>query len=212
MSLPQLAAANSFATTTPPNPQPERQMSPGMPGGACPLEEQRHPEAGGPERLRLGHSFRDLNLNQTWALLQIWKGLLSRIKIRELLTKVLNLGSVVEHDVGLTRMQGRIILVIRLGWIEALQRDYLGHDRTGKNLRLIQLRNVGFGNPFLLIVGVENRRAILGPAVRTLPVQLRGIVGHGEKHPQQLAVGNFRRIVNNLHRFGVAGLPTADHL
>ena len=37
-------------------------------------------------------------------------------------------------------------------------------------------------------------------------------MGNREKDLQQLAVGNLRRIVGDLHRFGVTGGAAADHL
>ena len=107
-------------------------------------------------------------------------------------------------------MKRRIVLVIILRRIERLQRHHLGHDRLGKHFGFVELRDVRFRDLLLLVVAVENHRAILRAIVRPLPVQLRGIVGHREKHPQQFSIGDLRRIVCNLHRFGVAGFAGAD--
>src|SRR5262249_33711692 len=85
--------------------------------------------------------------------------------------------------------------------IEALQRSHLGYDCSGKNLSSIQLRDVGFGNAPLLVIGIKNDRAI----GRSLAVELRGIVSHGKENAQKLSVSNPGRIVNNLNGFGVSG-------
>ncbi len=81
-------------------------------------------------------------------------------------------------------MQRCIVLVISLRRIERLQRHYLGHDRAGKRFGLVELRNVRLGNALLIIVAVEDGRAILRAFVRTLTIQLRRIKGYGEEHLQ----------------------------
>ena len=51
--------------------------------------------------------------------------------------------------------------MIVLGRIEARQRLELGDDRRGEDMRLLQLRDIGIGEPLLLVVGIEDRRAVL---------------------------------------------------
>lgn len=50
------------------------------------------------------------------------------IQGRELFSEMLDLGLVVDDNVGLGRMQGQIVLVVRFGEIELLQRGDLRHD------------------------------------------------------------------------------------
>src|SRR5450755_1433986 len=129
------------------------------------------------------------------------------IEHRKLLAKVLNFGRVIARDVGVVRMKGGVILMISLGVIELAQRNHLRDDRAGKRFRLFQLRYVSLGYVFLLIVGIENYRTILGTGIRPLTIELCGVEGHGEKYSKELPVGNLCRIERNLHRLGVAGLP-----
>src|SRR5215472_1497845 len=94
--------------------------------------------------------------------------------------------------------------------IETGQRNYLGDDRLGKGVLLIELRDIVVGHLLLRFVLIPNRRPILSSGVRTLSIQLGRVVRDEEKHLQQIVVRNFGRIVGNLHRFGVAGLAGAD--
>ena len=64
---------------------------------------------------------------------------------------------------------------------------------------------------FLFIVTVENHGAILRALIGALAVEFRGIVRDREENAQQFAVGDLRRIVDDLHGFGVSGLAGADH-
>jgi len=43
-----------------------------------------------------------------------------------------------------------------------------------------------------------------------MPVQLRGVVGHREEDPKQLAVGDFGRIIDDFHRPRMTGVAGAD--
>src|SRR5262249_28238219 len=56
---------------------------------------------------------------------------------------------------------------------------------------------------------VEDRRAVLRAVVRSLTVELRGIVQLPER-VEQLIVGYFLRIVGELHDFRVSGSVRAD--
>ena len=53
---------------------------------------------------------------------------------------MLDLGSVIENDIGLIGMQRGIILVIRFGGVEILQGHDLGDDGARKYLGVVQLR------------------------------------------------------------------------
>ena len=86
-----------------------------------------------------------------------------------------------------------------------LERHDLRDDRLPERALARQARDVSVGRFLLLITGVENRRPILRTDVRSLPVQLRRIVGDREKDLQQALVRHLLGIVRDLDRFGVAG-------
>src|SRR5439155_22741702 len=73
-------------------------------------------------------------------------------------------------------------------------------------------RDIGMGDPPLLVVGVEDRRPVLPADIGPLPVLLRRIVGDREEDLQQLAVADAAPVVPNLDRFGVIGGAGADGL
>src|SRR5437660_5023400 len=109
-------------------------------------------------------------------------------------------------------MQSGIILVIGLGRIEAFERNNLRYDRAGKYLRLIELRDVGLRDALLFIVRIKDRRSVLSAFIGALTVQLGRIVRNREEHAQQFSVGDLRGIVDDLNRFGVAGVAGAHQL
>ncbi len=102
--------------------------------------------------------------------------------------KMSDLGRIVVDDVRIIWMIRGVVLVISLGRIKGLQRNHLSHNRTSEDAGLLELHDISLGNPLLFVAVVENNRTILSAGVGPLPVQLRGIVRHGEKHPQQLAI------------------------
>jgi hypothetical protein len=55
----------------------------------------------------------------------------------------------------------------------------------------------------------KSRSGIARP-LRTLTIELRWIVRHREKDAQQFTVGDLRRVVDDLDRFGVSGFTGAD--
>ena len=102
----------------------------------------------------------------------------------------LQLRQVVVDDVRIGRVQLEEVLVVGLGRIERLQRHDRRHDRPREDLRVSQLLDVRRRDLLLLVVDVEDRRAILRAVVRPLPIQLRRVVRDGEEDLQQLAVGD----------------------
>src|SRR5579864_5247137 len=66
---------------------------------------------------------------------------------------------VVDDDVRIGRVQNQKVLVVVLGRIKTLEGFELGHDRRLEDVSLIELGHIGFRNPLLLVVGIENRRA-----------------------------------------------------
>src|SRR5579864_6120555 len=109
-------------------------------------------------------------------------------------------------------MQSGIILVIGLCRIETLERNDLRHDRAGKYLRLIELRDVGLRDAFLFVIRIEDRRSVLSTFIGALTVQLSGIVRNRKEYAQQLTIGDLRGIVDNLDRLGVPGVAGTHKL
>ena len=51
---------------------------------------------------------------------------------------------------------------------------------------------------------VEHGGAVLWTEIRTLAAPLRRVVGHREEHLQNLTQRDLARVIDELHRFGVA--------
>src|SRR5664279_2006951 len=83
------------------------------------------------------------------------------IIVGENLLQVLDLGNVVKGNIGLVRVQRQVVLVIGLGRIEGFQWAHLGHDRLLVDLGGVKLGDVGFRDLLLLVIGGEDRRAVL---------------------------------------------------
>ena len=49
----------------------------------------------------------------------------------------------------------RVVLMVVLGVVEALQRHNLGHDPAGKHMGRVQLRDIGLADLALVIVAQE---------------------------------------------------------
>ena len=130
--------------------------------------------------------------------------------VREVLAQLGDLGRRREQDVGLPGIPRRVVLVVGLGLVEGLQGRDLGDDRRVVGAGLVELPDVGLGHPLLLLVRVEDGRAVLGPLVRALAVELGGVVGHGEEDLEQLAVAHLGGVEAHLDGFGVAGAAGAD--
>ena len=114
----------------------------------------------------------------------------------------------VGRHVGYVRVFGVqpvVALVVAFGGPELLERHHLSHDFTIIFLRSIDLGDGGFEGFFLFRRAVENDRAVLRAGVRSLAVQLRGVVRGGEEDVGQLLIADYFGVVVNLHRFGVAG-------
>jgi len=79
-----------------------------------------------------------------------------------------DLGRIVINDIEIVRMMCCVVLVVAFCGIKSPQGDDLSHNRSRKNLGLFQLRYVGLGDPFLLVVAIENGRPVLGSFIRTL--------------------------------------------
>ena len=79
----------------------------------------------------------------------------------QVLLKPLQFRQIVVHDVRLIRMQLEVVLMVVFGRIESRQRHYLGNDRLGECVLLIELRDIVIGHLLLSVVLIEDRRPIL---------------------------------------------------
>src|SRR5207253_7139346 len=104
------------------------------------------------------------------------------------------------------------VLVVALGGVEILERNNLGHNRSRENFGFVELIDSGPRGLPLVLVGIKDRRTILASPVRTLAVQLGGVVCYREENPEQVAVRNLGWIVGDLHRLGVPRRAGAHNL
>src|SRR5215467_13867884 len=74
------------------------------------------------------------------------------VECREELRERRDFGSIDQRDVGVVRMQCRIILVIGFSRIERHRRGHLGHDRSIEGMRSSELPKIGVRNPALLSI------------------------------------------------------------
>src|SRR5689334_9053313 len=88
----------------------------------------------------------------------------------------------------------------------------MSRDRRLEQMSGIEPRDERFGEVRLLGVLRENGGAIAWANVGRLAVHLGRVVRHGEVNLQKLGVADPRRVVGDLHRFGVAGAFGADRV
>jgi hypothetical protein len=114
-------------------------------------------------------------------------------------------GVVADHDVGVVGVVESVVLVVGLGVVEAFEGRDFGDDRFGEGMRGLELGDVGCGDLALLVGGEEDGGAVGGSYVRTLAVELGGVVDYGEEDLEEFAVGNFGGVEDDFDGFGVAG-------
>src|SRR5271170_2315341 len=100
--------------------------------------------------------------------------------------------------------------MVVLGAIECFEWLNFRYDRAGKRFGLGELVHIGLRDPLLVGGFVKDRRPILGTLVRTLPVQLRRVVRHGEEYFEQLAESDLGRVINDLDRLSMSGGSATD--
>src|SRR5579884_521445 len=120
--------------------------------------------------------------------------LLPRAELGKLLLPLRQLGQVVHLYVWIGRVALDEMLMVRLGGVEALERHNLSDDRMPEDMRAVELGDVGFGDALLVVVCIEDRRAVLRAPVRPLAVLLGRIMRHGKEDLEQLAVADLRRV------------------
>src|SRR5207247_6663415 len=87
--------------------------------------------------------------------------LLRPVPARELLLQRFELRQVMVDDVGLSRMEREVILMVILGLIELVERRNFGGDGLRERLRRGELRDVALRELLLFGVRIEDRRAVL---------------------------------------------------
>src|SRR5258708_1482618 len=91
------------------------------------------------------------------------------------------------------------ILMIVLGRVELPIRLDLCHDGRVEDARLVELRNIGLGNPGLLRIRRKDGRAILRADIRTLAIELGWVMGDREidLHDSSITVLSALKIDHN---------------
>ncbi len=96
----------------------------------------------------------------------------------------------------------QVILVLGFGFPEGAGRRDFGHDLAGPQARRIDVGDGVLGDAFLLIAGIEDRRAVAAAEVVALPVA-RGRIVDLEEELEQLAIVDDGRVERDLDRFRV---------
>jgi hypothetical protein len=102
--------------------------------------------------------------------------------------------------------------VIVLGRIEIPAWLDFSDDRAIEHMRLVELDDLRRGDAHLLRICRENCRAILGPDIRPLAVELCRIMGDREIDLQHLAIADAARIKGNPDRLRLSGRVGSHHL
>src|SRR5215211_4153912 len=100
------------------------------------------------------------------------------------------------------RVAHQVVLVLRLGLPERTGWGDLGDHLAGPEPGGVDVGDGVLGNPALLLIEVEDRRAVAHADVIPLAVQGRRVVDL-EEELQQLAVGGHLRVEDDLDRLGV---------
>src|SRR5207237_5131650 len=95
-----------------------------------------------------------------------------------------------------------VVLMLWLGLPERSGRRHLGHDLARPAARRLDVRDRLLGDAALLLVEVEDRRAIARPDVVSLPVRRRRIVDL-EEELEQIPVRGLLGIEDDLERLRV---------
>src|SRR5262245_60375843 len=126
-------------------------------------------------------------------------GLLS-IEIRVVTLEVVELGHVVDGDVGIARIGVQEVLVVCLGGKESGGILDAGDNRGVEDFGTVKLMNVGRGDLVLLLGLGEDCRPVLGSDIGALLVEFSRVVDDGEVDSQQLSVRDLAWVVSDLHR------------
>ena len=129
-----------------------------------------------------------------------------------LLPEVEQLRNIPVGDIGIGGILPEKILMVFLGRIEGLQRDYLGHDIILVYAFLLYGGNSLPGRLFLFIIQIEHGGAVLAAVVRPLIIQLGRVMSDFEENFQQGFIAYDFGIKVNLYSLGMTGVPGPDSL
>ena len=85
-------------------------------------------------------------------------------------------------------------------------------DRSIEHVRLVELGDIRLGGARLFWICGEDCRAILGPDVGALAVELRRIMGDRKIDLQNVTIADAARIESDLDRFRVPGRVGGNHV
>src|SRR5829696_7159745 len=100
------------------------------------------------------------------------------------------------------RVALQVVLVLRLGLPERTRRSDLGDDLAGPQPGRLDVGDGVLGDPALLLIEVEDRRAVARAEVVPLAVQRRRVVDL-EEELEQLPIGGHFGVEGDLDRLGV---------
>ena len=119
-------------------------------------------------------------------------------QLRKSILQVIHLWYVPVHYVRVVWIALHKVLMIVLSRVERFQWDHLSHNRFPEYPGTVELTDILFGDASLKLIGIKDRRTILGSFVRTLIVQLCGVVGYGKENFQKLPIADTGWVENHL--------------
>ena len=134
-----------------------------------------------------------------------------REEVGELLAELGDLWRDGELAVALTRIAGVVVLMVILGGVEGLERQYLGDDGIIPEVLRLEVTDDFQRGGLLPGQCGEDGGAVLGANVTALAVEGGGVVD-GEEDVQEDSVGDMSGVKGDAHDLGVTGVPGADLL
>src|SRR5215831_1467344 len=104
------------------------------------------------------------------------------------------------------RMPRQKVLMVVLGCVELPIRLDLGDDCPIEDARLVELSDIGLGDPRLLGIRRKDCRAILCADIRTLAIELGWIMDDREINLQDPSIADLAGVERDPHGFRMAAL------
>ena len=105
----------------------------------------------------------------------------------------------------------QVILVFRLRFPERPGRGDFGHHLAGPKAGSFDVGDGVFGNPFLLLAEVEQRRSVAGADIVALAILSRWVMNL-EKELENLPIADLLRIEHDLDRFRVIAVVAISRI
>src|SRR5262245_24104530 len=102
--------------------------------------------------------------------------------------------------------------MVGFGFVKRFHRLERRYDRTAKDVRFVELADIRFSDPALVVVSIENGRSVLTADVVTLAVQLRWVVCHRKEYLEQLSKRQLGRVEFDRDGLGMIRLTAATDL